>query len=161
MAKWSRSSNEFDYQWYFFGSSRFRHARNARIARRYTRVWHWSCLSYRSHHRSLACRQPSDVILLHALQFLQLTRRAWAFVFVSLCGKLSQIIWWIDGCDCASRNSPMASGTTLSGYKSVRKRELTSVDFPNPDSPTIISVNSKPFFTDLRCTWFGKLAKPT
>ena len=30
----------------------------------------------------------------------------------------------------------------LSGYKSVRKRELTSVDFPKPDSPTTIRVNS-------------------
>lgn len=48
-----------------------------------------------------------------------------------------------------------------SGYRSVKNKLLTKVDLPNPDSPTTISVNSKPFFTDLRCTWFGKLAKPT
>ena len=56
---------------------------------------------------------------------------------------------------------PVALGMILSGYKSVRKRLLTRVDFPRPDSPTTIKVNSKPFFTDFRCTWFGKLAKPT
>lgn len=27
--------------------------------------------------------------------------------------------------------------------------------------PTTIQVNWKPFFTDLRCTWLGRLAKPT
>lgn len=47
---------------------------------------------------------------------------------------------------------PIASGITLSGYKSVRNKLLTKVDFPRPDSPTTISVNSKPFFTDFRCT---------
>lgn len=34
-----------------------------------------------------------------------------------------------------------------------------SVCFCN--SPTTISVNSKPFFTDFLCTWLGRLAKPT
>lgn len=59
------------------------------------------------------------------------------------------------------RSVPIASGIVRSGYRSVKNRLLTSVDLPRPDSPTTISVNSKPFFTDLRCTWFGKLAKPT
>lgn len=27
--------------------------------------------------------------------------------------------------------------------------------------PTTMRVNSKPFFTDFRCTWFGKFANPT
>lgn len=45
---------------------------------------------------------------------------------------------------------PMASAIVRSGYKSVKKRLLTRVDFPRPDSPTTISVNSKPFFTDFR-----------
>lgn len=55
----------------------------------------------------------------------------------------------------------MASGTTRSGYKSVKNSEFTSVDFPSPDSPTIIRVNSNPFLTDLRWTWLGRLANPT
>lgn len=55
-------------------------------------------------------------------------------------------------CEFYIRYIPMASGMVRSGYKSVKKRLLTSVDFPRPDSPTTISVNSKPFFTDLRCT---------
>lgn len=46
----------------------------------------------------------------------------------------------------------MASGMVRSGYRSVKNRLLTRVDFPKPDSPTTMSVNSKPFFTDLRCT---------
>lgn len=50
---------------------------------------------------------------------------------------------------------------SLSGYKSVKNNEVTNVDFPSPLSPTTISVNSKPFFTDFRWTWFGKFAKPT
>lgn len=28
-------------------------------------------------------------------------------------------------------------------------------------SPATMSVKSKPFFTDFRCTWLGKVAKPT
>lgn len=47
---------------------------------------------------------------------------------------------------------PTASGIIRSGYKSVRNKLFTKVDFPRPDSPTTISVNSKPFFTDFRCT---------
>lgn len=47
---------------------------------------------------------------------------------------------------------PTASGIIRSGYKSVRNKLFTKVDFPRPDSPTTISVNSKPFFTDLRWT---------
>ena len=47
---------------------------------------------------------------------------------------------------------PIASGITLSGYKSVRNNELTKVDFPSPLSPTTMRVNSKPFFTDFLCT---------
>lgn len=57
--------------------------------------------------------------------------------------------------------SPTESGITRSGYKSVRNKLLTRVDFPKPDSPTTINVNSKPFFTDFRCTWLGRFAKPT
>jgi hypothetical protein len=34
----------------------------------------------------------------------------------------------------------------------VRNKLFTKVDFPRPDSPTTISVNSNPFFTDFRCT---------
>lgn len=46
----------------------------------------------------------------------------------------------------------MASGTTRSGYRSVKNKALTRVDFPSPLSPTTINVNSNPFFTDFRWT---------
>lgn len=46
----------------------------------------------------------------------------------------------------------MASGIIRSGYKSVRNKLFTNVDFPRPDSPTTINVNSNPFFTDFLWT---------
>lgn len=49
-----------------------------------------------------------------------------------------------------TKHKPVASGMTLSGYKSVRNKELTRVDLPRPLSPTTMRVNSKPFFTDFR-----------
>lgn len=33
--------------------------------------------------------------------------------------------------------------------------------FKNSNSPATMRVKSNPFFTDLRCTWFGKVANPT
>lgn len=89
----------------------------------------------------------------------------------------------------AAAASPSALSSFLSLYRSVRKRLLTRVDFPRPDSPSeqehqsgkvweesqkvslvpmsrgfvpaTMSVKSKPFLTDLRCTWLGSVAKPT
>lgn len=81
---------------------------------------------------------------------------------VCFCFSTEKIDYWsVRNVYRELSSSPMASGIMRSGYRSVRNRLFTSVDLPSPDSPTTIRVNSKPFFTDLRCTWLGRLAKPT
>lgn len=39
--------------------------------------------------------------------------------------------------------------------------QTTTVLTSNEDLPATMSVKSNPFLTDLRCTWFGSVAKPT
>lgn len=56
--------------------------------------------------------------------------------------------------------APAASGIRRSLYRSPRKRLFISVDLPRPVSPNTIRVNSKPRFTDFRCTCSGSVAKP-
>uniref|UniRef100_A0A2M4DE37 Putative secreted protein n=1 Tax=Anopheles darlingi TaxID=43151 RepID=A0A2M4DE37_ANODA len=45
-------------------------------------------------------------------------------------------------------------------YRSVRNSVLISVDLPRPISPQTMSVNSKPRFTDFRCTCSASVEKP-
>ena len=55
----------------------------------------------------------------------------------------------------------LASFTSLASLKLVRNNESMSVDFPRPDSPTTIIVNSNPFLIAFRFIWFGRFANPT